>query len=114
MRIESFSFGSITIDGENYGNDVVLLPPRVISSWWRKEGHKLSLDDLAEALDYQPDALVVGTGVSNMMKVPESAIRDMESIGIRVEVLSSAEACQRFNQLVESGEKVAGAFHLTC
>jgi hypothetical protein len=114
MRIESFSFGSITIDGEIYGNDVVLLPPRVISSWWRKEGHRLSLTDLAEVLEYQPDAIIVGSGVSNMMKVSESTIRDVESAGIRVEVLPTAQACKRFNRLIEKGEKVAGAMHLTC
>jgi hypothetical protein len=114
MRIESFSFGSITIDGENYGNDVILLPPRVISSWWRKESHQLGVTDLAEVLSYHPDTLVVGGGVSSMMRVPESTIMELDSAGIRVEVFPTDQACDRFNRLLEEGKKVAGAFHLTC
>lgn len=114
MRIDLFSFGSITINGEEYGNDVVLLPPRVMSSWWRRHGHKLEVDDLAEVVAYRPDALIVGSGVSNMMQMPPSTIRDMESAGIRVEILPTPEAVERFNDLMAAGEKVAGAMHLTC
>ena len=114
MRIDSFHFGSISIDSVIYGSDVLLLPPRVISSWWRRQGHRLAVDDLAEVVAYRPDALIVGSGVSNMMQVPPSTIRDMESAGIRVEILSTPEAAERFTQLMEEGEKVAAALHLTC
>jgi hypothetical protein len=38
----------------------------------------------------------------------------MESAGIRVEILSTPEAAERFSQLMEEGEKVAAALHLTC
>ncbi len=114
MKINSFSFGSITIDGDEYGNDVVLLPPRVMSSWWRRQGHRLAVDDLAEVVAYRPEVLIVGCGVSNMMQVPPSTIRDMESAGISVEILPTQEAVERFNDLMAAGEKVAGAMHLTC
>lgn len=114
MRIDKFSFGSITIDSVQYGSDLLLLPPRVISSWWRREGHRLAVDDLAEVIAYRPDVLVVGCGVSNMMKVPESTIRDMESTAIRVELYVTPEAIERFRELEEKGEKVAAALHLTC
>lgn len=114
MRIDSFSFGSITVDGEEYGNDALLLPPMVMSSWWRREGHRLAVDDLAEVVAYHPDALIIGSGVSNMMQVSPSTIRDIESAGIRVEILSTPEAVERFNGLMEQGEKVAAALHITC
>ncbi len=114
MRIDYFHFGSMTIDGEKYGNDLILLPPTVISSWWRKDSHRLAVDDLAEVVAYRPDALIVGSGVSNMMQVPPSTIRDMESAGIRVEILPTPEAVERFNVLMEQGEKVVAVMHLTC
>ncbi len=114
MRIDSFSFGSINIDGRNYVNDVLLLPPRVISGWWRKEGHNVCFEDLVQVTAYHPGTLVLGTGVSRMMRVPESTIRDMVSTGVKVEVFSTEQACSRFNILMEKGEKVAGALHLTC
>jgi hypothetical protein len=114
MRIDSFSFGSINIEGENYVKDVLLLPPRIISPWWREAGHRLGLRDLSEVLKYRPDSLVVGTGVSGMMNVPDSAIKELESAGIRVETFTTDKACERFNKLMERGKKVAGAMHLTC
>ena len=114
MKIEQFSFGNITIDGEEYGNDLILIPPRVVSTWWRRQGHRLEVDDLGEVLAYHPDVLVVGGGVSNMMRVCPSAIGDMESAGIRVEILATPEAVGRFNELTQKGEKVAAALHLTC
>jgi len=52
----AFFFGSITINGEEYSNDVVLLPPRIVSTWWRREGHRLKVDDLTEVVAYRPDA----------------------------------------------------------
>jgi len=114
VRIDSFSFGSITIDGEDYVHDLLLLPPRVISGWWRKEGHSVSVRDLAQVTAYHPEILVVGTGVPGMMRVPESTIRDMESTGIKMEVYPTQQACSRLNNLLEKEEKVAGALHLTC
>ena len=114
MKIESFSFGSITIDGVHYGSDLLLLPPRVVSSWWRREGHRLVVDDLAQVLAYHPDSLIVGCGVSSMMRVPGSAVGDMESAGIRIEILPTPVAVDRFNRLMDTGEKAAAALHLTC
>ena len=114
MKIEQFKFGSVTIDGKTYGSDVVLLPPQVKDNWWRREGHRLFTADLAEVLAYRPSVLVVGTGVSGQMYIPPETVGDMESARIRVEVLPTAEACNRFNELLEAGEKVAAAMHLTC
>ncbi len=114
MHIDSFSFGSITVDGVEHSSDLLLLPPRIIKSWWRKEGHRLAIEDLAEVITYRPEALLVGCGVSSMMQVTPSTISDLKSFGITVEILPTEEAVRRFNALSEMREKVAAALHLTC
>jgi hypothetical protein len=114
LKIEEFKFGSIKIDGQIYGSDIVLLPPRVMSSWWRKEGHRLLTDDLAEILAYRPSTLIIGTGTSGQMWVPEETVGDMESAGITMEIMTTDKACDRFNELFAEGEKVAAVMHLTC
>jgi hypothetical protein len=114
MRIEGFRFGTIRVDGKDYGSDVVLLPPDVKENWWRNEGHRLFTADLAEVLAYRPVILVVGKGSSGHMCVPEETVKDMESAGIQVEVLTTDRACERFNELMKKGERVAAALHLTC
>jgi len=69
--IDSYGFGHIKIDGKSYYNDVIIFPEKVSTSWWRKEGHKLHADDLKPVFDYKPGVLIVGTGSSGFMEVPE-------------------------------------------
>jgi len=71
--IESYDFGRIVINGRTYTTDVIVLPDRVFSSWWRRAGHKLVPADLDEVVAARPDVLVVGTGYSGLMRVlPET------------------------------------------
>ena len=113
MKIESYSFGNITIDGRTYTSDVIIYPERVDSSWWRKEGHNLNIVDLNNVIKAGPDVLVVGTGSSGLMKVPKETISHLESKGIEVHVALTARAVELFNKL-QSNRKVIAAFHLTC
>jgi len=102
------------VDDCSYGKDVVLLPPRVISPWWRLEGHELTIDDLRAALEYGPELLIVGTGVYARLRVSDAVRAAPELAGLRIEVLPTKEACRRFNALAAEGCKVAAALHLTC
>lgn len=113
MKVEHYSFGSITIDGRTYTSDVIIYPERVDASWWRKEGHNLNIVDLKDVLKAKPDVLLVGTGSSGLMKVPKETLSHLESNGIEVQVLRTAEAVEVFNRF-QSERKVIAAFHLTC
>jgi uncharacterized protein YprB with RNaseH-like and TPR domain len=112
-HIQSYSFGKITIDGQEYTADLIILPGKVRPNWWRKEGHNLQADDLQEVIEAQPAVLVIGTGNVGMMQVPPETLDYLAAHGIGVEVAPTAAACQRYNELAES-EQVAAALHLTC
>jgi hypothetical protein len=120
MKIEHYSFGSITIDGKTYTSDVIIYPGRVDASWWRKEGHNLQIVDLTDVIKAKPDVLIAGTGSYGLMKVPQGTISHLESKGIEVHVALTAKAVEIFNKLQseiqQSGKdkKVIAAFHLTC
>ena len=113
MRIEHYSFGKITIDGKTYTSDVIIYPERVDSSWWRKEGHSLHIVDLKGVIDEKPEILVVGTGYSGMMVVPEETISYLRSKGVEVQVARTEKAVEFFNKLSKD-KKVIAALHLTC
>jgi len=66
-RIERYSFGEVVIDGQSYREDVIILPDRVISSWWRKEGHSLDPDDLVEVLQLKPETFIMGCGAFGVL-----------------------------------------------
>jgi hypothetical protein len=111
-RIEGYSFGSIVIDGTEYTKDVIILPDRVISNWWRKDGHSLDIEDLAEVLDELPSRLVVGAGAYSRMKPRPEAVRHLEDRAIAVEILPTEDAVRRYSELDPAA--VAAALHLTC
>ena len=106
MRIERFKFGEIVVAGQRYDEDVVLLPDGVQAGWWRQEGHLLQLADLTEAL-------IVGTGTKQCMKVAQDVLAHTRKAGIEVLAFDTRTACQTFNQLFGK-RKVVAVLHLTC
>lgn len=104
------------IDGKRYTSDVIIYPDIVRDDWWRKEGHRLYMDDLKEVLNAEPEleVLVVGTGYSGLMKVSDKVKEELKSKRIALVVQPTKQACQSFNELLESEKRVVAAFHLTC
>lgn len=113
MRIQSYRFGEIVIDGERYTDDVVVFADRVSAGWWRKEGHLLQLDDLKEALTAELEALIVGTGAQQCMKVASEVVSHTKKAGVELLTFDTRYACHTFNQLIGK-RKVVAALHLTC
>ena len=111
--IDSYSFGSITVDGKRYTSDVIIYPDRVDSSWWRKEGHNLCMEDLREVVQYRPEVLVVGKGKPGLMTVGADLVEQLAGLGIEVRSAPTAKAVELYNQL-SPGKKVVAALHLTC
>ena len=112
-EVESYRFGHMVVDGQEYDYDLILLPDRVVSNWWRDQGHRLSAADLNDVFDAQPEVLIVGTGASGVMDVPQDTRDAVRDAGIELEVTTTDEAWKRYNDL--QGERAtAGAFHLTC
>jgi len=112
--IDSYGFGRIVIDGKQYTSDVIIFPNRVMGDWWRKEGHRLHVNDLDEALKEKVEVLIVGTGYSGLMKVPAETKEFMKNKGIELIIQPTREACKTYNTLIKSGKTVIAALHLTC
>lgn len=112
--IEFYDFGVIVVDGKRYTNDVIVFLDRVKAGWWRREGHRLAIEDLQEVLKAEPQVVVVGTGYSGLMKVPNEVKQHLDQHGIRLVTERTGDATRTFNKLAESGEKVVAALHLTC
>ncbi len=111
--IDSCQFGQIVISGRKYTSDVIIFPDRVRGDWWRKTGHQLRLEDIAEVIAAKPEVLVVGTGDSGLMKVLPEVQQALEAQGIQLITEATDKACQIYNQLCHS-QKVVAALHLTC
>ncbi|HIE23893.1 MAG TPA: hypothetical protein EYP68_06665 [Candidatus Korarchaeota archaeon] len=113
LVIKEYRFGRIKIGDDVYIKDVIIHKGKVYANWWRKEGHNLVPEDLEIILKDPPKVLVIGTGYSGLMRVPEETIKFLEKKGIKTIVKKTAEACQTYNELFRKG-KVSVVLHLTC
>ena len=113
MEIQGYSFGRITIDGKVHTSDVIVYPSRVDDAWWRAEGHKLQPQDIAQALEAEPQILVVGTGSPGLMKVTDETKRLLAERGVALVACRTDEAVRQYNRLARD-VRVVAALHLTC
>ena len=111
-RLEDFSFGRLTVDGQEHTRDLIVLPDRVVSDWWRREGHSLAMEDLDEVLDELPARLVVGVGAQSQLRPDPAVIAELERRRVEVECLPTDAAVRRYGELDE--RTTAAALHLTC
>ena len=113
MTISRYSFGQIHIRGQTYTSDVIIFPDRVQERWWRKEGHRLRVEDVAAVVAAEPEAVVIGTGSLGAMKVPAETTAYLRSKGIEVHVARTGQAVKIYNDIQAKGRTVA-CLHLTC
>ena len=114
MRIDSYTVGSMTVNGKRYTSDLIIFPDKVESYWWRADGHSLCMEDLKDVVAYAPEVLIIGRGTESCMVVPEDIKKELEEKNIKVIDTNTDDACQIFNDLLSDKKKVVGAFHLTC
>ena len=111
--IDSYRFGQIVISGKKYASDVVIFPDSIKDNWWKKRGHQLCLEDIAEAIAKNPEVLVIGTGKSGLMKVLPEVRQAVGAHGIKLIEETTDKACHTYNQLCHS-QRVIAALHITC
>jgi len=111
--IDSYQFGVISVSGKKYSSDVIIFPDRIRDNWWRKSGHQLCLEDVAEVITEKPEVLIVGTGASGLMKVLPEIEQATQARGIKLIAEITDKACHTYNDLCRS-QRVMAALHLTC
>lgn len=114
MKVRDYSFGRIDIDGAVYTSDVIIYPEHVQAHWWRKQGHRLCVEDLTDVLGNPPQVLVIGTGYHGVMQVPPATLEALRARGIEPRVMKTGEAVAELNCLQRENARVVAALHLTC
>jgi len=111
VKIEKYSFGSITIDGKEYDNDLILSWDGEIQE--RIRSHEFKKSELYEILQKSPEIVIIGTGYSGMIRVDPEVEELAKSEGVRLIIKLTREAMKDFNKLSRS-KKVVAMMHLTC
>lgn len=121
MKIDSYEFGKIVIDGKEYTKDLIFCDGLIITDWRRAEGHVLTQKDMQVLWDVigdqkgACDVLVVGTGHDGLMELSDEEGNGMlDQVKYSVLQSDTVGAVAEFNEFAEKGSRVVGAFHLTC
>ena len=49
--IESYNFGKIIINSEEYHSDIIIYKNSIDDKWWRRESHNLCIEDIKKIMD---------------------------------------------------------------
>jgi len=112
--ITNYDFGKITINNNDYYQDVIVSWQEKVLTWTREESHKVTEEDIKKILHLKPDFIVIGTGESGMMKVLPKTEEFVINNGIGLVVNKTPEAISFFNKNIKENKKILGLFHLTC
>lgn len=114
MKIEDYKFGSITIDGKNYRQDIMVnkgkIELRDKKGTENYSGHAPLL--ITENIPWDCEILIVGTGASSVMEVDMKVIKESRKRDIKLVMLSTPAAIEAYNLADQA--KTNSVFHLTC
>lgn len=112
MRLSGYRFGKIEVDGVRWHEDLWVCQGKV-GRWWRREGHRVHPEDLAEVLDLAPELIVIGIGFAGMLQVTNEVRELLAAKGIELLVARTKDAVELYNELAQK-KRVAALLHLTC
>ncbi len=117
-EIESTTFGSITIDGHQIHNDVIVRLSGAVKKRKKKlskkvygSSHTISLDEIKHVYQEGADLLIIGTGQYDNVRLSDEARKYLRKRGCKTRLLSTPEAIRVWNK---AGGQVIGLFHVTC
>ncbi|MBI4285619.1 MAG: hypothetical protein HY670_06940 [Chloroflexi bacterium] len=117
-KISSSGFGFIVIDGKQYVHDVQILPDGTVkereASKSRAGSHTVTRTELENIKPTQPDVVVIGTGVSGLVRLAGDIEVYQKRAKLNLMLLATPQAVTEFNRLTGEGKKVAALIHVTC
>ncbi|XP_070552654.1 mth938 domain-containing protein-like [Ptychodera flava] len=118
-KVTSYSWGNIKLENGSTYKDCKVWPGGSIDWDWATTGTHHSpgvqVEDVNDIIDSSVDVLVIGNGMQRQLGVPADTLDYVTGKNIEVLVLQTEKAIEKYNDLVEEGEKrVGGIFHSTC
>lgn len=117
-KIDSFSFGSIVVEGKKYGRDVMFFPDGSVKKrkggFWKFGSHAIKKGEIEELVETSPDVVIVGTGTDAKARLEPDAESRARQAKAELVILPSFQAVERLNQLVDEGKRAAALIHITC
>ena len=110
-RIKSYTAGSVVIGEKIFSSSLILSPDAIIDDKLPNDISHLTLDDLDQILELDPEVVVLGTGT--LLSFPEQAIAAFfTSRRIGFEVMDTGAACRAYNILMADDRRVVAVLFM--
>ncbi len=117
-KIDSTSFGSITVDGEAFDYDIIIRlngqvekREKALSKELYGTSHKISLEEAKHIYEEGTEKVIIGTGQTGLVKLSEEAEDFFTGNKCGIELFPTQWAIERWNELEG---KIVAMFHVTC
>jgi hypothetical protein len=117
-KINSTSFGSITVKGNIFKNDILIRMGGQIEKRKKKlskqvygTSHKISLEEAKQIYEKGAEKIVIGTGQTGYVELSKKARRFFEKKDIKAKLLRTPKAIKLWNK---SKGRIIAMFHVTC
>lgn len=116
--IQNTTFGSITIEGKTFENDVIIRLSGEVKKRKKKlsktiygSSHTVSLEEAKHIFDKGTKQIVIGSGQYGALGLSDEAKKYFNNKNCTVNILPTPEAINAWN---ESKERTIAMFHVTC
>ena len=117
-KINSTSFGSITVEEETFENDILIRMDGQVEKRRKKlsknlygTSHKISLEEAKYIYEKGAERVIIGTGQYGNVKLSKKADKFFKNEDCTVKLLLTPKASKLWNK---SKGKVISMFHVTC
>ena len=117
-KINSTSFGSITVRGKTFENDILIRLGGQIEKRKKKlskkvygTSHKISLAEAKYVYDKGADKIIIGTGQTGYVELSKKARKFFEEKDLKAKLLRTPKAIKLWNK---SKGNIIALFHVTC
>ena len=116
--IDKTQFGSITIDGNTFKNDVIVRLDGEVKKRKKKlskavygSSHTISLKEEKHIYEKEAEELIIGTGQHGLTELSKEASDYFKKKECNVRLFPTPEAIRVWNR---ESRKTIGLFHVTC
>lgn len=98
----------VSVNGERHGDNLIVLPDRLIPGWTQANFDTLGLGDFEQLAALDTEIILLGTGKQLRFPRPQ-LLRPLIQAQKGLEVMDIHAACRTYNILLSEGRHVAAA-----
>lgn len=106
--IRAWDSGRVLVGERWLGGNLIVSADTVLSDWAARDPLELSVEDLAAAIELEPEIILVGTGQAAVLPDPALMIA-LAELRIGLEIMTTPAACRTYNVLVHEQRRVVAA-----